>query len=128
MFYIALKYAKRIGEDPLVMKRLNSQLIKAPFPGCEEKEIYSDAYWECYARHWTQTIFHPVGTCSMGPKDSPAAVVDSKLRVKGVRKLRVIDASVMPFIPTGNTHAPTLMVGAHGADLVLKAWSRETGK
>jgi choline dehydrogenase-like flavoprotein len=104
------------------MKSHGAQLIKAHFPGCEDKELYSESYWECYARHWTQTVHHPVGTCSMGRRGSPGAVVDSELRVIGVSKLRVIDASVMPFIPSGNTHAPTLMIAERGAQLLLEAW------
>jgi choline dehydrogenase len=56
------------------------------------------------------TIFHPVGTCKMGRKDDPDAVVDSRLRVRGVTGLRIADASVMPTITSGNTNSPTLMI------------------
>jgi choline dehydrogenase len=64
------------------------------------------------------TIFHPVGTCRMGKSDDPMAVVDSELRVKGVRGLRVVDASVMPFITSGNTNSPTLMIAEKTARLI----------
>ncbi len=67
-------------------------------------------------RRSTNTIFHPVGTCKMG--SDPLAVVDAELRVRGVSGLRVIDASVMPTIPGGNTNAPTIMIAEKGADLV----------
>jgi len=65
------------------------------------------------------TIFHPVGTCKMGRADDPSAVVDPQLRVRGIEGLRVIDASVMPAITSGNTNSPTLMIAERGAMIVL---------
>jgi choline dehydrogenase len=64
------------------------------------------------------TVFHPVGTCAMGP-DPATAVVDTRLRVYGLSGLRVVDASVFPNITSGNTHAPTVMVAQRAADLIL---------
>ncbi len=64
------------------------------------------------------TIFHPVGTAKMGRMDDPSAVVDAELRVRGLERLRVIDASVMPQITSGNTNTPTIMIAAKGASLI----------
>jgi len=68
------------------------------------------------------TIFHPVGTCKMGRADDPTAVVGSDLRVIGVGGLRVVDASVMPFITSGNTNSPTIMIAEKASELIRSAW------
>ena len=70
-------------------------------------------------RSRSYSVFHPVGTCRMGP-DPATSVVDARLRVHGLGGLRVIDASIFPAAPSGNINAPCIMTGAKGADLILQ--------
>jgi choline dehydrogenase len=71
-----------------------------------------------YVRTNVVTLYHPVGTCAMGGETRWNAVVDSELRVRGVAGLRVVDASVMPSLPRGNTNAPTIAIAERAADLI----------
>ncbi len=106
--------------------RVGRQVIQAPAldpyralelsPGmdCE-----SDADLESFARATGQTLYHPVGTAKMGPDTDRMAVVDDRLKVHGVPGLRVVDASIMPTLVSGNTNAAAIMIGEKGADLIL---------
>ena len=85
---------------------------------CSEHQFRSHAYWECFIRHNAIHVYHPTSTCKMGSFDDPSAVVDPELRVKGVKGLRVVDASVMPNIISGNTNAPTIMIAEKAADMI----------
>ena len=80
-------------------------------------DVRSDEELEAYVRDYTLPAYHPVGTCTMGIDDM--AVVDPELRVRGVDGLRVVDASIMPIVPSSNTNAPTIMVGEKASDLIL---------
>jgi choline dehydrogenase len=77
----------------------------------------TDEELACAAGELGTTIFHPIGTCKMGA--DPMAVVDDTLRVHGVDRLRVVDASIMPRITSGNTNAPTYMIAEKGAGMIL---------
>jgi choline dehydrogenase len=82
-----------------------------PGPG-----VQSDEEIDAYIRRGAETCFHPVGTCRMGVDED--AVVDEKCRVRGVEFLRVVDASIMPSIVSGNTNAPTIMMAEKASDLI----------
>ncbi|KAK9501339.1 hypothetical protein O3M35_012075 [Rhynocoris fuscipes] len=102
----------------------NPKLYDKPIPQCAKHGRDSEAYWACHAKYLTVTNYHQCGTCKMGPAGDPTAVVDPKLRVHGIKGLRVIDASIMPMISSANTNAPTIMIAEKGADMIKKDWKR----
>lgn len=120
-FFLGVKIATRVGEAK-AFRPFNGRVHRAQIPGCRKFPFGTDEYWECAIRHITMTIYHPVGTCKMGPAHDPDAVVDPRLRVHGMKGLRVIDGSIMPTIISGNTNAPVIMIGEKGADLVKEDW------
>ncbi len=106
-----MRVARRIVQQPAMQHYVESELS----PG---EQVQSDEEWLDFARHNGQTIYHPIGTCRMGA--DAAAVTDPRLRVRGVQGLRVIDASVMPRMVSGNTQAAVMMVAERGAALMLE--------
>lgn len=114
----AMKFCIKLGFTPAYQK-FHAKIYETVYPGCEQyMPLYSDEYLACMARTYTQTVYHPAGTCKMGQAMDPTTVVDPELRVKGVYGLRVVDASVMPLISTGNTNAAIIAIAERAADLM----------
>jgi choline dehydrogenase len=109
----ALRLVARIYAAP----RLNEVVVRRLAPS-EDVDITDDRQLAAFVRSHGGTMYHPVGTCAMGAGDN--AVVDNRLRVRGVRALRVADASVMPAIVSGNTNAPAIMIGEKAAAMILE--------
>jgi len=113
-----MQIARRIVGQPAMQRYVEREL--SPGAGVD-----SDEEWLDFARRNGQTIYHPIGTCRMGSDE--AAVTDSRLRVRGVPGLRVVDASVMPRMVSGNTQGAVMMVAEKGADLILEDAAGEGG-
>jgi choline dehydrogenase len=94
------------------LRGLIKEAIEPDLGGMSDEQILEDFRQRC------GSVFHPIGTCGMGP-DARTSVVDTRLRVHGIERLRVVDASIFPTITSGNTNAPTIMVAQKAADLIL---------
>ncbi|GLH04242.1 Glucose dehydrogenase [acceptor] [Gryllus bimaculatus] len=125
--YEGIKIVKNLIKTEALQK-LGAHLYEKKIPGCEDEKFDSPNYWLCYIKHLTLTSYHPVGTCKMGPQTDRTSVVDSNLRVHGTNKLFVVDASVMPSLPSGNVNAAVMMVAEKGADLVKEFWHQTVKK
>jgi len=109
VLYAGFQQVRRILAQPALADHSEGETL--PGPAVASESAFAD-----FARRAGTSLYHPVGTCKMG--EDPLAVVDPRLKVRGVAGLRVIDASIMPTITTGNTNAPSIMIGEKGAALV----------
>ena len=109
----AMKLTRQITAAAALAKYRPEEFL----PGAE---FQSDTELVNAAGNIGTTIFHPVGTCKMGPASDPTAVVDARLRVLGISRLRVVDASIMPTITSGNTNSPTIMIAEQGSQFILE--------
>jgi choline dehydrogenase len=100
------------------MEELGVDMNQMKLSFCSQHKFRSDDYWECFVRHLAITVYHHSSTCKMGADEDETAVVDSKLRVKGIKGLRVVDASVFPTVTSGNINAPVIMVAKKAADMI----------
>ncbi|MGH8434871.1 MAG: choline dehydrogenase [Pseudomonas sp.] len=105
------RLVREIIEQPAMRKLKGEELVPGP-------AARSDKELDAWARRVTETGYHASGTCKMGPSDDPEAVVDPQLRVHGLQGLRVVDASIMPIIVSGNTNAPTVMIAEKASDMI----------
>jgi choline dehydrogenase len=121
--YLATDEDKRaLREGVKMVRAVAEQGGLAAIKGAEHapgEAVKTDAEIDAWIRQTAETIYHPVGTCKMGAKDDPMAVVDDQLRVVGLKGLRVVDASAIPLLVGGNTNAPTIMLAEKAADLIL---------
>jgi choline dehydrogenase len=106
-----LNVLRKVMNQPVMRELIAEE--RAPGPQCQ-----SDADLLAYARNTGTTVYHPTSTCRMGP--DAAAVVDERLRVRGFERLRVVDASIMPTVVSGNTNAAAVMIGEKGSDMILQ--------
>ncbi|CAH1111728.1 unnamed protein product [Psylliodes chrysocephalus] len=116
-----IKVALRLSETK-ALRRYSIQLDRTPVAGCEKISFGSDNYWECAIKRQTAPENHQCGSCKMGPPTDPLAVVNPSLQVHGVDRLRVMDASIMPKVTSGNTNAPCIMIAEKGSDLIKSRW------
>jgi choline dehydrogenase len=135
--YLATDADRQVAADSLrVTRRIAAQPALAPYQPEEWKpgtQFQTDDDLARLAGDIGTTIFHPVGTARMGRLDDPLAVVDSELQVRDgrggvVQGLRVVDASVMPTITSGNTNSPVLMLAERAAELMIQADKKASGK
>jgi choline dehydrogenase len=105
-----MRLGRKITEQPALAPYVAEEIVPGP-------SVNTDAEFEANIRRTAISNLHPVGTCRMGPEGD--TVVDPRLCVHGVRGLRVVDASIMPTVPAGNTNAPTIMIAEKAADMIL---------
>lgn len=119
-----VRLAQRLGAAPVLKEKYGMREDKTPVADCADKHAYdSDDYWDCAIRHGTGPENHQVGSCKMGPATDASAVVDAELRVHGINGLRVVDCSIMPSVPSGNTASPAMMVAERANDFIRKRWA-----
>ncbi|KAF9920034.1 hypothetical protein FBU30_010227 [Linnemannia zychae] len=120
-----MRFIRRIGErmrlDPVCGG------VEA-VPGVKNVPSDDDAKMQEYVKKHSSVYYHPTSTCRMGPTSDPLAVVDARLNVYGIERLRVVDASIMPKLPAAHTCAPTIMIAEKAADMIKEDWAEESSR
>ncbi|XP_032522080.2 glucose dehydrogenase [FAD, quinone]-like [Danaus plexippus] len=110
-------------EETEAFQQNGARFVRIPVKNCEDHKWGSYDYFACILIQYTAVIYHPVGTCKMGPVWDKQAVVDPRLRVYGISRLRVVDASIMPLTVRGNTNIPTVTIAERAADMIKEDYS-----
>ncbi|XP_055603012.1 glucose dehydrogenase [FAD, quinone]-like [Uranotaenia lowii] len=118
----AIKQAIRVGESEQLLE-FGSKLSEDFAPNCKGFSIETDDFWDCFMKHYIVSAYHIAGTCKMGPDGDASAVVNPELKVRGIKGLRVVDASVMPSPIAGHPNAAVFMIAEKAADMVKSSWN-----
>ena len=110
-YRMAFRLTREIGMQPAFDEFRKREID----PG---EHVQTDDEVDAWVRENVETAYHPTCTCKIGSDDDPMAVVDSSCRVRGIQNLRIVDSSIFPSVPNGNTNAPTIMVGEKAADII----------
>ncbi|XP_030746384.1 glucose dehydrogenase [FAD, quinone]-like, partial [Sitophilus oryzae] len=118
-----IRVIQQIANSTIMVQKYGMQIDETEYGDCAVKNRYdSDEFWDCAVKYYTGPENHQACSCRMGPKSDPMAVVDNKLLVHGMTNLRIMDASAMPLLVSGNTHATIVMMAERGVDFIKEKW------
>lgn len=115
--YEGVQIALQLAETE-AFKRINTTLQGRSYKACESHEFLSKDYWYCAIRQMSFDLYHPIASARMGPNPRNGSVVNYEAKVYGIKRLRVADASIIPFTLAGHPNAPTVMVGEKVSDMI----------
>ncbi|KAJ8939681.1 hypothetical protein NQ314_011044, partial [Rhamnusium bicolor] len=118
-----IRVIQRLVNSSILSNKYGLELPVEEYGDCKHKYGYdSDEFWKCAVRYYTGPENHQASSCRMGPSTDPLAVVDNQLQVYGIDGLRIMDASAMPILVSGNTHATIVMMAERGVDFIKQRW------